>query len=65
MTRHVIPDFRFSRRALQADIDFIERHGVTFRFAVDSKDLNILTLRSKGFEHLFYAIGRKSTMRFP
>lgn len=55
--RNVIPEFRFPERVLQADIDFIEKHGVKFEFGVDNNLVTIQKLRDLGFKYIFYAIG--------
>lgn len=65
VTRNVIPAFRFPESALQADIDFIARHGVEFTFGADREDLTIQSLRDRGFDHIFYAIGAEVDNEIP
>ena len=65
VTRHVIPGFRFPDSALQADIDFIAQHGVTFKFGVSGDSVTVDALHAEGFEHLFYAIGAEVDNEIP
>ena len=65
VTRHIIPDFRFPESALQADIDFIAKHGVEFVFGASSELLTTEALHGNGFEHLFYAIGAEKDNEIP
>src|SRR5690554_2703923 len=57
VARYVIPAFRFPASALQADIDFIAKHGVDIKFSVPSEEVTVEALRSEGFNHIYYAIG--------
>ncbi|MFA7671576.1 MAG: putative selenate reductase subunit YgfK [Sphaerochaetaceae bacterium] len=57
ITKNVIPEFRFPESALQADIDFIKKHGVKFNFGVDNKILKVDALKKAGYNYIFYAIG--------
>ncbi|WP_422481413.1 putative selenate reductase subunit YgfK [Pleomorphochaeta sp. DL1XJH-081] len=65
VTRNVIPGFRFPESALQADIDFIAKHGVAFKFGVESSLVTVDALHGNGFEHLFYAIGAEVDNEIP
>jgi len=65
VTRHVIPGFRFPESALQADIDFIAKHGVEFTFGAKSEDVSVSALHTAGYEHLFYAIGAEVDNEIP
>ena len=65
VTRHVIPGFRFPETALQADIDFISRHGVDFQFGVKSSEVTVDALRSAGFNYVFYAVGAEVDNEIP
>ncbi|PIE36205.1 putative selenate reductase subunit YgfK [candidate division KSB3 bacterium] len=53
---NVLPSFRLPAEAIQQDIDFIQSHGVEFRFGV-SEDFSIVDLRSQGFQYIFIGIG--------
>lgn len=57
VVRSVIPAFRFPEKAIDADIDFIKRHGVPFHFNTSVQEMTVDALREAGFQYLFYAIG--------
>ncbi len=57
VARYVIPAFRFPASALQADIDFIAKHGVDIKFSVPSEEVTVEALKNRGFNHIYYAIG--------
>jgi len=65
VTRYVVPAFRFPSSALQADIDFIAKHGVEFQFGIESSSVTVTALRQEGYEHLFYAIGAEVDNEIP
>jgi putative selenate reductase len=65
VTRHVIPGFRFPEGALQADIDFITKHGVDFQFGVKSSQVTVDVLRTAGFNYVFYAVGAEVDNEIP
>lgn len=65
VTRYVIPNFRFPESALRADIDFIAKHGVEFKFGIDRSEVTVDSLHKAGFEHLFYAIGAEVDNEIP
>lgn len=57
VVRHVIPGFRLPVEAIENDVDFIKAHGVDFHYGVKGDEITIEALRSKGYSHIFYAIG--------
>ncbi|MGM0431294.1 MAG: putative selenate reductase subunit YgfK [Spirochaetota bacterium] len=57
VVRHVIPDFRLPLEAIEADIEFIRRHGVTFNFGASDEQLSVEHLKARGYSYLFYAVG--------
>lgn len=57
VVRNVIPAFRFPESAIQADVDFIERHGVRFNFGIEQSQVSVQALHAAGFNYVFYAIG--------
>lgn len=65
VTRHVIPGFRFPESALQADIDFIAKHGVDFKFGAGGDEVTVDKLHDEGFAHIFYAIGAEVDNEIP
>lgn len=54
---NIIPAFRISPKAVQADIDYIASMGVKFKFGTSNSEVSVSELKKKGFEYLFYAIG--------
>ncbi len=54
---HVIPDFRLPREVVEADIAFIERQGVDFRFGVSIEEVSVEALRKEGCSYIIFAIG--------
>jgi len=60
VVRNVIPEFRIPVQAIEADIDYIKRHGVDFRFGVQIKDETVTALKAQGFSYIFYAAGSEA-----
>jgi len=59
--QNVIPDFRLPQTAIDADIEFIKKHGVKFQFGADEHFL-VEKLKAQGFKYIFVGIGAtKST----
>lgn len=59
--QNVIPDFRLPQSAIDADIDFIKKHGVKFQFGTD-ENFSIDKLKADGYKYIFVGIGAtKST----
>ncbi len=59
--QNVIPDFRLPQSAIDADIDFIKKHGVKFQFGTD-ENFSIEKLKADGYNYIFVGIGAtKST----
>lgn len=54
---HVIPGFRISSEAVEADVRHVMAQGAEFRFGCDAADETVSRLREQGFEHIFYAVG--------
>jgi putative selenate reductase len=65
VVRHVIPGFRLPESAIEADIDFISRHGVTFEFGVSADRITVDSLKSEGNSYIFYAIGAQEDNEIP
>ncbi|MHC1692206.1 MAG: putative selenate reductase subunit YgfK [Sphaerochaetaceae bacterium] len=65
VVRHVIPGFRFPESAIEADIDFITRHGVDFHFGCKSSQVTTDALAKEGFSYIFYAIGAEVDHEIP
>ncbi|MFA6763229.1 MAG: putative selenate reductase subunit YgfK [Sphaerochaetaceae bacterium] len=55
--RNILPAFRLPDKAIQADVDFIARHGVKFSFNVKKEAMSVDALKAQGFDYIFYAIG--------
>jgi len=60
--QHVIPDFRIPQEAIDADIEFIKKHGVKFQFGTE-ENLSIEKLKTEGFKYIFIGIG--ATKSYP
>ena len=54
---NIIPNFRIDPKAIEADIKHVQDHGVKFNFGVSLDDVKVSTLKEKGFDYIFYAIG--------
>ncbi|MFA6596534.1 MAG: putative selenate reductase subunit YgfK [Ignavibacteriaceae bacterium] len=54
--QNVIPDFRLPQTAIDADIEFIKKHGVKFQFGTDEK-FSIEKLKAEGYKYIFVGIG--------
>ncbi|MFA6026781.1 MAG: putative selenate reductase subunit YgfK, partial [Ignavibacteriaceae bacterium] len=54
--QNVIPDFRLPQSAIDADIEFIKKHGVKFQFGTDEK-FSIEKLKADGYKYIFIGIG--------
>jgi putative selenate reductase len=65
VVRHVIPGFRLPESAIEADIDFISRHGVKFEFGVSADKITVDSLKAEGNTHIFYAIGAQEDNEIP
>lgn len=65
VVRHVIPHFRLPVEAIEADISFIERHGVTFNFGVETQSLSTASLKEAGFSYIFTAVGAEKDNPIP
>ena len=56
-----IPSYRLEKNVLEAEIDVIREMGVKFETGVEiGKDITIQTLRDRGFDAFFIAIGAQS-----
>ena len=55
--RYVIPEFRIAKEVIERDVHHARNLGVQFNFNVDKKDVSVKSLRDKGFDYIFYAIG--------
>lgn len=60
VVRHVIPEFRIAEEAIEADIKYIARHGVNFKFGAKLEEETVSALKSAGFDYVFYAVGSES-----
>ncbi|MCK9426346.1 MAG: putative selenate reductase subunit YgfK [Ignavibacteriaceae bacterium] len=54
--QNVIPDFRLPQTAIDADIEFIKKHGVKFQFGTD-ENFSIEKLKTDGYKYIFIGIG--------
>lgn len=54
--RHVAPDFRISKEAIDNDMELIRKMGVKFRLGVDG-EFSLKALKTEGFKYIFIAIG--------
>lgn len=54
--QNVIPDFRLPQTAIDADIEFIKKHGVKFQFGTD-ENFSIEKLKTDGYKYIFVGIG--------
>jgi putative selenate reductase len=64
VVRNVIPHFRLPVEAIERDIEFIEKHGVKFRFGVEG-GLGVEGLKAEGYEYLFFGIGAEKDNPLP
>jgi putative selenate reductase len=55
--RHVIPAFRIDPKTVEADVAFVEAHGVKFVYGTSINQVSVEQLKKDGFKYLFYAIG--------
>lgn len=61
MLRYGIPSFRLEKDILDAEIDVLEKLGVTFRFGCEvGKDVTIDQLREEGYKAFYVAVGLQS-----
>ncbi len=65
VVRHVIPDFRLPVEAVEADIEFIRKHGVDFTFGVGQEAVTVSALKDAGYTYIFYAIGAEKDNPIP
>lgn len=65
IVQHVIPDFRFPQKAIDADVSHIESLGVSFVFNADTETLDAASLQSQGFSYLLYAVGAEKNISLP
>ncbi len=65
VVKHVIPEFRLPEKAIEADIEFIRKHGVEFKFGVETDDICVETLKDAGYSYLFYAVGAEKDNPIP
>ena len=65
VVRHVIPGFRLPVEAIEADIEFIRKHGVNFVFGAEPEEITISSLKGKGFDHIFVAVGAEKDNPIP
>lgn len=54
---NIIPKFRIDPAAVEADIEFVRKHGVKFSFNAKKEDVTVSALKDGGFDYIFYAIG--------
>jgi len=54
--QNVIPDFRLPQSAIDADIEFIKKHGVKFQFGTD-ENFSVEKLKADGYKYIFVGIG--------
>lgn len=54
--RHIAPDFRISKEAINNDMELIRKMGAKFRLGVDG-DFSLEALKKEGFKYIFIAIG--------
>ncbi|MFA7167660.1 MAG: putative selenate reductase subunit YgfK [Sphaerochaetaceae bacterium] len=57
VVRHVIPGFRIPEEVVAQDVQFVEAHGVVFRYGVDPSSVTVDKLKEQGYSYIFYAIG--------
>ncbi len=57
VVRHVIPGFRLPEAAIEADIEFIKKHGVKFEFGVAEDSISVEALKKDGFSFVFVGVG--------
>lgn len=60
VVRNIIPEFRISTEAIEADVAYIKRHGVDFRFGVGMDDVKVDALKASGYDYIFYAVGAEA-----
>ncbi len=65
VVRHVIPGFRLPQEVIEADIAFIERHGVKFTFGAEPVTTSVEALKQAGFGYIFYAVGAEKDNPIP
>ena len=62
--QHVIPEFRLPQQALTRDIEFIQKHGVTFEFN-SPRELSVEALKKNGYRYVYLAVGAPAPHQFP
>ncbi len=65
VVRHVIPGFRLPVEAIEADIEFIKKHGVEFEFGVSEDDIKVNALKKDGYSFVFVAVGAEKDNPIP
>lgn len=64
VVQNVIPDFRLPQHAIDRDVEFVERHGVEFRFGMN-EDFSLEVLKRQGFKYIFLGIGAAKSRQLP
>jgi putative selenate reductase len=59
---HVLPDYRLPKSAVEHDISFIMKQGVSFKFGVRPR-FSIDEMRKEGYKYIFIAIGAEVPRR--
>lgn len=67
VTSYGIPEYRLPKDILNKHIDYIKSMGVEFVFNCDMKDTTVDSLKAKGYNKIFVAVGltKSKAMRIP
>lgn len=63
VVQNILPNFRIPAKAIERDIEFIEKMGVNFKFGAD-QNLNINQLKNDGYSYICIAIGAEQGNSF-
>ncbi len=60
---NIIPKFRIDPKAVQADIDHVEAHGVKFHYNAKMEEVTVKALKGAGYDFIYYAVGSEKDNR--
>jgi len=60
IVQNVLPEFRLPKKAIEKDIEFIEKHGIRFVFGFNP-NFSIDKLKKEGYKYIYVAIGAEKS----
>ncbi|MCG8570803.1 MAG: putative selenate reductase subunit YgfK, partial [Spirochaetes bacterium] len=64
VVRHIIPRFRLPEEAILHDINFVEAHGVKFKYGTNP-EFTVNEVKKQGYEYVCLALGAEAVKPFP